>query len=142
MSETETELKDEIKFAVSEYQCSGCMSGPALSCYKKGESEACESHHAGTLMSGVGRILLGMPKGFNRIGPVENFKTYIFEKFEDGWGYDKWNIPVWKHFDGKNTLVRGLSPRTNFPFLHIFVGDIRDKIDCLEITDEDVEWMD
>jgi len=84
-----------------------------------------------------------MPKGFDRCGVDEKLIIHIFEKFDDGWGYNKFNIPVWKYKDDiGSTLVRGLSPRINAPFLHIFLEDCRDKIDCLEITDEDIAEMD
>ena len=42
----------------------------------------------------------------------------------------------------KNTLVRGLSPRINKPFLDIYLKDVRDKINCFEIFKEDIESMD
>lgn len=49
----------------------------------------------------------------------------------------------WKHLskDG-HTFVRGLMPRLNEPFLHIFLENCIDKIDCLEITQEDIDNMD
>ena len=42
----------------------------------------------------------------------------------------------------QETLVRGFIPRRNEPFLHIFLENCLDKIDCLEITNEDIEDMD
>ena len=66
------------------------------------------------------------------------------EEFVNSWGkYDKFNMPVWKfkNADG-NIIVRGLSPRTNSPFIHIFLYDCFDKINCLEITKKDQEGMD
>ena len=42
-----------------------------------------------------------MPKGFNRLGSYGEMKPNIFEKFEDGWGYDTFNVPVMtNHRDG------------------------------------------
>ena len=38
-------------------------------------------------MPPFGKIYLGMPKGFNRLGSYGEMKPNIFEKFEDGWGY-------------------------------------------------------
>jgi hypothetical protein len=33
-------------------------------------------------------------------------------------------------------------PRKNEPFLHIYLENCLDKIDCLEITEEDINQMD
>ncbi|MBL3529638.1 MAG: hypothetical protein JMN27_18295 [gamma proteobacterium endosymbiont of Lamellibrachia anaximandri] len=138
-------LVDPIVSAViEEYQCPGCVCGSDTECYEKGETEECKKHVAGTMiMPVVGKVFLGMPTGFNRIGPVEKMQMFVFKEFVDGWGYDKFNVPVWKRLDKNgNTLVRGMNPRINFPFLHVFIGNHLDKIDCLEITDVDIEGMD
>jgi hypothetical protein len=148
-------MKDNIKEAIEEYQCSGCVSGSNVSCFEKDDlngTAACGKHTAGTMIMGIGRIFLGMPKGFNRLGhphenPKANLKIEIFETRKDGWeeptGYQKWNIPVWKYKnEAGHTFVRGLAPRNNRPFLHIFLEDCMDSFDCLEITQEDVDGMD
>ena len=133
------------KSAIEEYQCPGCVVGGDISCFKKGDSLACSKHLAGTLIRpGVGKVFLGMPAGFNRLGPVEEMKIRIYNSYEESdWKYDKWNIPVWKHLNKKgHTIVRGITPRTNHPFIHIFLSDCMDEIDCLEITEEDINYMD
>lgn len=102
-------------------------------------------HVPATFVSGIGLVFLGMPRGFMRLGPIEAkyFRLWIFETWEACWAYDKYNVPCWKHLDEHgNTLVRGLSPRVNTPFLHVILGDHRDKIDCLEITAADLAEMD
>jgi hypothetical protein len=108
-------------------------------------------HVAGTIIyPNVGSIFLGLPNGFNRMGNrlegSEQFKLHIFPTFtelEKIWKYNTWNVPCWKYLnEHKHTLVRGLSPRLNAPFLHIILEDCIDKIDCLEITNQDVEEMD
>lgn len=132
-----------IKNAIEEYQCSGCMNGSGISCFKPSEnSVGCSNHYAGTLTS-IGKIFLGMPKGFNRLGEIKNLKPTIFKTFEESWKYDLFNIPTWKHVtkDG-HTLVRGLSPRINAPFIHIYLEDCSDKINCLEITQKELDEMD
>lgn len=121
--------------AVKEYQCPGCVCGVDAECYRKGDSEACDKHVAGTMISGIGTIFLGMPKGFNRIGHVKNMKIDIFKNVPGGWSYDHLNVPVWKHLDSHgNTFVRGICPRLNNPFIHIFLGNHIDEIDCIDIT--------
>jgi hypothetical protein len=136
-------MENKIKEAIEEYQCSGCVCGSGIECYEKGGGEECKKHVIGTLISGIGKIFLGMPKGFDRLGVFHTQKICIFSTFSNGWGYNKFNIPVWKYLDQKgNVLVRGLSPRTNTPFLHIFLCDCLKEIDCLEITNKDIDEMD
>jgi hypothetical protein len=140
-------MEKKFKDAIEEYQCSGCMKGGDISCFKVNEAGGigCGNHYAGTMISGIGKIFLGMPKGFNRLGEQSGLVPNIFRSFESSsWGYDnKFNRPVWKHLtkDG-HTLVRGLMPRKNEPFLHIYLENCLDKIDCLEITEEDINQMD
>jgi len=138
-------METKVKDAIKEYQCSGCTNGSFPSCFTEyGSGVGCGSHHAGTIMMPIGFIFLGLPKGFNRLGPVspEHLKPRIFKTYEDS-KYNKWNIPTWKHLneDG-HTLVRGISPRTNLPFTDIFLEDCVSKIDCLEISQEEINAMD
>lgn len=144
-------MDKKVSSAVERYQCSGCISGSDTSCFKLNPATGgigCGKHLAGTAISGVGKVFLGLPKGFNRLGHLEKMKPIIFNNFteftESDWGsYEKFNIPVWKHLDEYgNTLVRGLMPRRNEPFLHIFLENCLDKIDCLEISKEDIDQMD
>ena len=73
----------------------------------------------------------------------EVFEFCIFNCLGDGWGYNKYNTAVWKHLNKEgHTLVRGLSPRTSKPFIHVFLEDCADDIDCLELFSEDLEGMD
>ena len=135
-----------ISVAVERYQCSGCISGGDTSCFKVNENAGgvgCGEHFAGTIISDIGKVFLGLPKGFNRLGNLENMKPIIFNSFSD-WGYyDNFNRPVWKHLDKHgNTLVRGLMPRRNEPFLHIFLENCLSKINCLEISNKDIDEMD
>lgn len=139
-------MNENIEKAIKNYQCSGCIGGPFPNCFKKDDTGVgCGGHKAGTYVGGIGNIFLGMPKGFNRLGAAETLKLSVFEDFlKFDWGcYNKWNIPVWKYLnkDG-HTLVRGLSPRVNSPFLHVFLEDCMDKIDCREITQEEIDAMD
>lgn len=132
-----------IKNVIEEYQCPGCVCGSDIKCYAKGENLECSKHVAGTMGFGVGSFFLGMPRGFCRIGFIKKkkMKLLIFEKPQ--WGYDMFNIPVWKHLDKKgNTIIRGVSPRVNWPFLHIFIGDHLKEFNCLEISQANIDEMD
>lgn len=136
---------DEItRKAVETYQCPGCVCGNDISCYKKGYHLECGAHVIGTMeLPPIGRFLLGMPRGFNRVGASDYLELYIFATKKEGWLYDKYNRPVWKHLDEhNNTIVRGLSPRINCSWTHIFLEDCMDQINCMEITQADIDEMD
>lgn len=144
-------MDKKVAIAVERYQCSGCISGYGTSCFQPNETAGgvgCGKHTSGTIISSIGNIFLGLPKGFNRLGHLDSMKPIVFKDFKDfaesDWrSYSKFNIPVWKHLDEfGNTLVRGLMPRRNEPFLHIFLENCLDKIDCLEITKTDINDMD
>lgn len=141
-------MEKKLKNAIEEYQCSGCIVGGDISCFKKNtivpESVGCGNHSPGTMISGIGTIFLGMPKGFNRLGQQENMKIFMFDDFDSSEvGYNMWNVPTWKHLNELgHTLVRGLRPRKNEAFLHIFLENCMDKINCLEITEEQISKMD
>lgn len=136
-------MKEHIKKAIEKYQCSGCVCGSDSSCYKKGFNLECDKHIAGTHVIPIGKIFLGMPKGFNRLGASDNLTIQIFESFnEKKWTYDKWNVPVWKWANDEHTFVRGLCPRTNTPFLHIILEDCLSLIECYQLTSEDIDGMD
>lgn len=132
--------------AVQEYQCPGCVGGPFPECYKlENGSVGCIKHCAGTMVApGIGRIFLGLPKGFNRLGRCENTKVYIWQSINDSeWIYNFLNVPIWKYLDEHgNTLVRMIAPRINDPNIHIYLENCIDKIDCYEITKNDLEGID
>jgi len=139
-------MEDKVEKAIEEYQCSGCTNGSSISCFSPNENGGlgCGRHSAGTFVSSIGKIFLGMPKGFNRLGVHPGLKPFVFDTFENSkWEYDMWNIPVWKYLnkDG-HTMVKGLMPRINEPFIHIYLENCIDKINCLEITQADVDGMD
>ena len=139
-------METKFKLAIEQYQCSGCVAGCDISCFKENSTGGigCGEHHAGTIGSGIGNFFLGMPKGFNRLGEFTKLKPNIYDTYESSdWKYDMWNIPVWKYLskDG-HTFVRGIMPRRNEPFIHVFLENCIDKINCLEILQDDVNSMD
>lgn len=138
-------MEKQIKKAIEKYQCSGCANGGNISCFSTYSSGiGCGKHYAGTMISNIGSIFLGMPKGFNRLGINNDLKPNIFQKFEDcDWKYNQWNVPVWKYLNPeRHTMVRGFIPRLNGSFIHIFLENCMDKINCLEMTEEDIDKMD
>ena len=138
-------MEEKVKNAIEKYQCPGCVVGGDISCFKEHISGiGCGSHCAGTnIYPIVGRIFLGMPVGFNRLGKCDDLKLSIFNSIGNCWEYDKFNVPVWKYLSEDNhTFVRGFMPRRNEPFLHIFLENCMNKINCLEITRDDINEMD
>lgn len=139
-------MKNHVKKAIEDYQCVGCVSGSDTSCFLRNPDggEGCGRHLAGTFVSGIGKIMLGMPKGFCRVGHQNDLRPNIYPTFQDSdWKYGKWNVPTWKYLSPEgHTFVRGFRPRTNSPFLHIFLENCIDKVSCLEITQEDIDYMD
>lgn len=141
-------ITDELKGVIEEYQCSGCAHGSDTDCGKfiqNGIKKECSNHSPGTIMYPGGKIYLGMPKGFNKVGPyIENFSILIFDELDRF--YDNLNIPVWKFRNDKgHVFIRGLSPRINCPFLHLIINCTDDEygeIKCFELDDNFLEGID
>lgn len=115
-------MSDQLKLLVEKYQCPGCASGIDTSgpCYKPNDSDnkSCQNHAAGTIITGVSSINLGMPKGFMRIGSVQAEKSKetnirIFEDLPKIYPYNELNVPVWAMEHDGNLIVRCYMPRLN-----------------------------
>ena len=137
-----------MKKLIEIYQCPGCINGPdPSSCegFKQGET-GCLGHQCGTMGFGTGRIFLGLPKGFNRVGTSKDVTFCIYENPEEALDPSKatFNIVVWKHLDENgNTLIRVYSPRVNYGCAMVIRGDHLDKFPAaLLITDEIIGSMD
>jgi len=130
--------------AVQTFQCPGCILGDFPTCYEKPfDNHACAAHCPATIIPNIGTIFLNMPKGFNRLGPVKETKIGIFDTYIDGWDYGTFNVPVWKYYDQDKgvTIIRGFSPRINYPWIHIFLENCLDKFSCIEITSKIIKSM-
>jgi hypothetical protein len=115
---------------INDFMCPGCIHGVNTSdCSKfEGFSEygfnICKNWCPSTFMGWVGRIALGLPKGFCRTGMVEfHDKPFVYmrlyEKPEDLPGYDKFNVPVWAMEKENFLFVRCYSPRNNWLFVDV-----------------------
>jgi len=139
-----------IKDAILEYQCFGCLHGSNIDCgecVKSNIGVGCQSHTPATLDSMMRNFYLGMPKGFNKIGPQNEYYLNIFEndtQQRQHFPYNWLNVPVWKYKNNKGHIfVKGLSPRINMPFLHIILEGNIDNIDnCIEITENELKEID
>lgn len=137
---------------IREFQCPGCSCGTycdeGCKAYELDESYEgekphffrCKGWHPGTFMGGVGRIALGLPKGFTRVGAVdlEIMKHYLrlYESPEKRPEYDRFNIPVWAMEKDGYLLVRCYSPRSNW----FYVDVIKDgKIEHASFKDGEFE---
>lgn len=123
---------------IDEFQCPGCIHGHGTETCPKFELKdernggkphffACKNWRPSTFMGGVGRLCLGLPKGFTRTGMVEfGDKSFdyirLYEKPEDLSSYDKFNIPVWAIVVKGYLYVRCYSPRNNWLFVDVVKG--------------------
>jgi hypothetical protein len=140
-------MKSISKQYAEKYQCPGCSNGVDTKCgfhslalYR----HDCQMHHPGTMEVGTGKLFLGLPSGFNRLGVYNEMKIEIYPENEDLADlFDKYNLPVWKTKYQDDTLVRGLRPRKNEPFLVVIQGQSKfDTINCVEITEDEWAVMD
>jgi hypothetical protein len=117
---------------IDTFQCPGCIHGTdpetcskhKLSQDTPGSFFYCVNWRPSTFMGGVGRIALGLPRGFLRTGMVEfGDKPFcyirLFKKPEDMLGYDKFNVPVWAMERDGHLFVRCYSPRNNWLFVDV-----------------------
>lgn len=119
------------KQMVEEFQCPGCSAGLNTSsgCFEPDDASlACANHSAGTYISGIGNVNLGLPRGFNRLGPIgKNLQRSNIRLFERMPNYDIFNVLVWVQShtvdegDHKRNylLVRTYIPRTNVTFVDV-----------------------
>lgn len=137
--------------AVAEYQCPGCMKGTQPDdCDSASLGETgCASHFAGTSQLGGGAFALGLPKGFCRFGPTDKRNIEVFASYEAMVELQPnltsmFCVAVWKHLDAHgNTVIRWFSPRTNYGWSTVTLGDCRDRFPgAFEITEQHLELMD
>lgn len=159
---------DLVKDITEKYLCPGCSCGSdpnTCDQFKPNDKNnflttkfgpVCLNHCAGTSIGtarGIIKIMLGFPKGFCRVpsgystfelsSKNPNFIEYIFETEYDNTINEKFTIPFWKHLDEHgNTIAKYFCPRINKVIVFVFVGNHLDKINCKELTKEDIEAMD
>jgi len=132
--------------AIENYQCPGCVSGSNTKCGQFENKMGCNRHCPGTAILGVGHILLGMPRGFNKIRE-NKVRIYIFNTFDElsssFENFNFLNMPIWKFKDKfNNTLIRIFMPRISTSCIAVVLEDCIDKIECFEITDNELKEID
>lgn len=116
---------------VEEFQCPGCVNGhepKSCQAFNLIENQGCTgsrctNHSPGTNMLGLGRIALGLPKGFNRYGLFPGKSDSIADAIDGQmivrlWDkqvpkYNHYNIPVWRLERNGFLFVRAFHPRLN-----------------------------
>lgn len=136
---------------IEDKQCPGCIHGSDTKCgtYKLEEDgyAICKNWRPSTFMGRVGRIVLGLPRGFCRTGCVEfndspNVYMRLYDSPENMMKYNKFNVAVWAMEKDGFLYVRCYSPRTNYLFVDVIkdgkmehvpgavnVGEFYDEID-------------
>jgi hypothetical protein len=141
---------------IKRFQCCGCTCGsnPDDGCLKFEEIGngwfRCGAHSAGTIIAGVGKIALGLPKGFNKVGALGNsldidgISTNIRLKLDaEKEHYNRFNIPVWAIEEKGYLFVRCYCPRINRGYIDIIRGKTIEEIcpDAKNVRDfyDDIE---
>lgn len=113
---------------IKEFQCPGCLFGSDTDCGHCAVSRDfgmhCDHHRAGTLIAGIGNIYLGLPKGFNRPGPLpEGMRNNVYIwRDGDKPADDFLNVPVWALERDGFLFLRMFSPRIGVQYIHIIEG--------------------
>lgn len=114
----------KIEEMVEQFQCPGCVCGGDTSCgkyapYDYAPGVSCSGHVPGTSMlgpSGLTRINLGLPKGFNRGAGDVTIRLHL----NAAPLFDKFNVAVWVLEQNGFLFVRTYSPRTDMRHVDIF----------------------
>lgn len=146
---------------VEEFQCPGCTCGGPKVCERYNLERTphggfhCSAHSAGTFFSSLGRIALGLPKGFCRYGRSVP-PSHLKEKERDAWGlnpmmirlflkenklsWDNFNVPVWAMVKDGYLFVRTYCPRINLTYVDVVEGGTlemaQNAIDVSKFYDE------
>jgi hypothetical protein len=145
-------LNDVQKEMIQNFQCSGCMSGSDTNCgcfelreHDSNGSFYCHKQYAGTTFLPGGKVYLGLPKGFNKVGDisndVNNKRTTNIRLFENDsvvkQTYNFLNIPVWAMQQDGYLFIRCYSPRVNISYVDVIKGGILQEIcpKALDVAD-------
>lgn len=131
---------------IKEFQCPGCTCGPTgenelPDCFKPEPSSlSCSNHSAGTFLGGIGCINLGLPKGFNRLGPIDKkIQRTNIRLQEELPEYNVFNMPLWALEEDGYLFVVVALPRLQQFWVDVIPGK---KISDLPPTVLDVSKID
>jgi len=118
-------MNDNQKRMIEDFQCPGCVCGSNTECdsclFFDNFGFGCKGHVAGTVFSPGGKIFLGLPKGFNKVGPIHADHPSPIRLWENGKDpeWDKFNVPVWYMEESGYLFVRTFCPRINTTYIDI-----------------------
>lgn len=134
---------------VEKFQCPGCVCGMDVGCraFKlwNDYGASCSGHVAGTRLMAGGRINLGLPKGFNKLGDFDSTsenKRVMIRLWVKGTKpeWDRLNVAVWAMEEDGHLFVRTYSPRVNKSYVDIIEGgklsDVPGAINVAEFQSE------
>lgn len=145
----------KLKVFVEKFQCPGCVNGGDTQCgrYEPRDFDAggtCAAHIPGTSHALPGSTVtyaLGMPKGFNRLGPRAPRTSYegshmpiVFWAKGTHSGFDRFNMAVWA-MEGRDShkgflFVRTVEPRLGRVRVDVIEGgDLGDARGALNVAD-------
>ena len=108
--------------SIEKFQCPGCTLGHNTRCgsyfglqlMNKGPNASfrCEAHRPGTFAMPGGRVYLGLPRGFSKVGPSPDSTELWLLPEGTRPKFDDLNIPVWAMERDDHLFVKVAMPRT------------------------------
>tara|TARA_Y100000310_G_scaffold56232_1_gene51651 strand:+ start:51068 stop:51547 length:480 start_codon:yes stop_codon:yes gene_type:complete len=157
MSPVTIEATESQIAMIEKFQCPGCTCGCGVEECDNFKFDTvqpdwfkCKGHSAGTMLMPGGKIALGLPKGFNKVGALTNsmmdddHTTNIrlhenIETAESIWD-DQLNLPIWAMEEDGYLFVRTYQPRINMGWIDIVKGGtmalVPSAIDVSKFIDE------
>lgn len=142
---------EQVKM-IEEFHCPGCVCGSNLKCgaFKFRTEIApyawfrCDAQAPGTRVFLGGLSHLGMPKGFNKVGPREDGESTNVRLALDApptnTAWDKLNVAVWAMVKDGFLFVRTFVPRRNFGMIDVIrdgkLSDVPGAIDVGQFVDD------
>lgn len=129
------------KTMIEEFQCPGCVCGGQIKdcdafTLERGSEGfnwfRCSGHVAGTRMYPGGRFVLGLPKGFCKVGELDkeaHGATTNIRLWRKGTKpvWDRCNVPVWA-MEKDFLFVRTYMPRVNIATVEVIEGGRRAEL--------------
>lgn len=119
-------MNEDQKQMIERFQCCGCVCGPDTKCsesdFENKYGFRCRAHVPGTTSVPGGRVYLGLPRGFNKVGEVReknNIRLWLSGSKPE---WDKFNIPVWAMVSDNALFVRTFCPRVNISYVDVVAG--------------------
>ena len=123
---------------IEQFQCPGCVCGGDTECEaftfeSLPNMFRCKAHVPGTTIVPGGRVSLGLPKGFDKVGMLiererDERSTNIRFLINPLKEYDHLNVPVWAMEKDGFLFIRTMCPRLNYTYVDIVKNGDMHKI--------------